>query len=466
MAFLKADDYKKESSSGDYAGSSRADCIRFMIRDKKPLYLTKNGTGSPVYGVLVDFPNGDNKAGELSYVAKTSDIKSQRNIKSISTNKVYKSPEMGGGSGSGAGARATEIQECMQCYVSSYQFNVAKRTLTTLPTPAQLKNSNVTSYVDASASIDECLAEITDAWLQEKQYIRIANILYGHAKTTFSGKVYFHRGSRFMTKIYGAKKKVMRLDKKTSKPQAPGSFSDDKWNPGDIWMSTLSKSTDPFGSCTSWGELKVAVQAAADSGQCLGVSLKKLGKSGGKIQEYNRTPLKDTAWYDWSWGKTGEFFKSIDIYVTVNGVQIQFRNFNKTKSWQGEIKGSSAAGGKIGGGNVNFYLEEQGLNSLYRSEDNFLNSLRKKDDMTDYLWQGYNRHNKNSKPSKPLMSYEDFVTNLNQQDQGYKNSKAICIAFLDAVYSGQKGKRDNLATAMFNYGSSATDQSSYFIKIS
>ena len=86
--------------------------------------------------------------------------------------------------------------------------------------------------------------------------------------------------------------------------------------------------------------------------------------------------------------------------------------------------------------------------------------------MTDYLWQGYNRHNKNSKPSKPLMSYEDFVTNLNQQDQGYKNSKAICIAFLDAVYSGQKGKRDNLATAMFNYGSSATDQSSYFIKIS
>ena len=467
MAFLKADDYKKESSSGDYAGSSRADCIRYMIRDKKPFYLTKNGTGKPVYGVMVDFPSGDNKAGELYYVLKESELR-KKNKKPliVKTNKVYKSPEMGGGSGSGAGARATEIQECMQCYVSSYQFNVAKKTLSVLPTPAQLKKSNVTSYVDASATIDECLEEITDAWIKEKQYVRIANILYDHAKNKFSGKVYFHRGSRFMNKIYGAKKKVMRLDKQSKKPQAPGSFSDDKWNPGDIWMSTLSKTQDPFGACTSWGELKVAVQEAADSGECLGVSLKKLGKSGGKIQEYNRTPLPDTAWYDWSWGKTGEFFKSIDIYVTVNGVQIQFRNFNKTKSWQGEIKGSSAAGGKIGGGNVNFYLEEQGLNSLYRSEDNFISSLRKKEDMTDYLWQGYQRHNKNSKPSKALMSYEEFVSELNQQDQGFKNSKAICIAFLDSVYSGQKNKRDNLATAMFNYGSSATEQSSYFIKIS
>ena len=460
MAFITKKDLSNDAQSGDYAGSSRADCMRYMIRDKKKFHLNKTGSGAGVEGVMVEFPNGDTEQGTLHY-------KSGGKILTVPTTKVFKSPIMGGGSGSGAGARATQIQECMQCYVSSYQFNVAKRKLDNLPSLAELKKSNVQAYVDADATVDECYAEMTDAWINENQYPRIANILYNHAKGRFKGKVYFHRGSNFMKKIYGAKKKVMGLDRKSNKPQAPGSFSDDKWNPGDIWMSTESKTTDMFGHCTSWGELKVAVQEAADTGKCLGVSLKKLGKkSGGKVQEYNRTPLKDTAWYDWSWGKTGKFFDSIDIYVTVNGVQIQFRNFNKTTSWQGEIKGSSAAGGKIGGGNVDFYLQQEKFGPLWASEANFLSSLKKKDDMTNYLWEGYQRFNKDSKPSKPLMSYEEFITNLNQTDQGFKNSKAICIKFLETVYSGQKNKRDKLATAFFNYGSSATDQSSYFIKIS
>ena len=468
MAFLQKKDLDNESSSGPYAGSSRADCIRFMIRDQVKFYLTKTGSGAGVFGVSVDFPKGDKQNGVLTYVKTKGDLKKPAKYLSIPTTQVYKSPEMGGGSssGSGAGARATQIQECMQCYVNSYIFNVAKRALTTLPTPEQLKKPNVQQYVDADATIDECLAEITDAWINEKQYVRIANITYAAYKTSFSGKVYFHRGSRFMNKLYANKSKVQKLDRKSTKPQAPGSFSHDKWNPGDIWMSTLAKTSDPLEACTSWGELKVAVQELADSGKCLGISLKKLGRTGGKITEFNRTPLPNTKWYKWAWGKQGKFFSSQDIYVTVNGVQIQFRTFNKTKSWQGEIKGSSAAGGKIGGGNVDFYLQEQNLNSLYSSENNFLNKYKKDGDMRDYLWEGYKRHNKNSSPSKAQMTKAEFDAEYANQSQAFKNSKAICIAFLDAVYSGQSGARNDLATALFNYGSSATDQSSYFIKIS
>ena len=199
-----------------------------------------------------------------------------------------------------------------------------------------------------------------------------------------------------MNKLYANKSAVQKLDRKSKKPQAPGSFSHDKWNPGDIWMSTLSKDSDPLKGCTSWGDLKYKVQEMADNGECLGISLKKLGKTGGSIKEFNREPLPDTKWYKWSWGKTGEFFKSIDIYVTVNGVQIQFRNFNTTTSWQGEIKGSAAAGGKIGGGNVDFYLREENLDKLYVNEKNFINKLKDDDTMADYLWEGYQRHNKNS----------------------------------------------------------------------
>ena len=113
---------------------------------------------------------------------------------------------MGGGSaGSGAGARATQIQECFQCFVNSYVFNVAGKAIDTLPTPAQLNKSAVTSYALTDASLNECLDEITDAWIQEKQYVRIANILYKAYGSKFTGKVYFHRGSKFMNKLYANK---------------------------------------------------------------------------------------------------------------------------------------------------------------------------------------------------------------------------------------------------------------------
>ena len=466
MAFLQTKDFKKESGAGPYAGSSRADCIRFMIRDGVPFYKTSQGSGTKLYGVEY-ISDDDKKAGELVYVENSlTKAKKKSNWKRISASKIYKAPEMGGGSaGSGAGARATQIQECFQCFVNSYVFNVAGKAIDNLPTPAQLGKSAVTSYALTDASLKECLDEITDAWIQEKQYVRIANILYKAYGSKFTGKVYFHRGSKFMNKLYANKSAVQKLDRKSKKPQAPGSFSHDKWNPGDIWMSTLSKDSDPLKGCTSWGDLKYKVQEMADNGECLGISLKKLGKTGGSIKEFNREPLPDTKWYKWSWGKTGEFFKSIDIYVTVNGVQIQFRNFNTTTSWQGEIKGSAAAGGKIGGGNVDFYLREENLNKLYVNEKNFINKLKDDDTMADYLWEGYQRHNKNSSPMKPLMDRDTFMAELDEQSQGFKNSKAICIAFLDSVYSGQQKARNGLATAMFNYGSSATEQSSFFIKV-
>ena len=36
---------------------------------------------------------------------------------------------------------------------------------------------------------------------------------------------------------------------------------------------------------------------------------------------------------------------------------MQLRSTATTSSWQGEIKGAAAAGGKIGGGGVNYYME-------------------------------------------------------------------------------------------------------------
>ena len=45
------------------------------------------------------------------------------------------------------------------------------------------------------------------------------------------------------------------------------------------------------------------------------------------------------------------------MYIFIGDLKMQFRSFEDTKSWQGEIKGTSAAGGKIGGGPLQAILE-------------------------------------------------------------------------------------------------------------
>ena len=87
--------------------------------------------------------------------------------------------------------------------------------------------------------------------LQSDTFIKCANAVYLKYKNKVQGAVYFHRGSPFMAKVYAAKKEVARMDKAQAQkdgkmPQAPGSFSDDKWNPGDIWMTTMSPASDPL----------------------------------------------------------------------------------------------------------------------------------------------------------------------------------------------------------------------------
>jgi len=57
------------------------------------------------------------------------------------------------------------------------------------------------------------------------------------------------------------------------------------------------------------------------------------------------------------------------MYMTISGIEIQFRATNTTESWQGEVQGGAAAGGKIGGGNVNEYLKKYGSKGLFDNSE-------------------------------------------------------------------------------------------------
>jgi hypothetical protein len=272
-----------------------------------------------------------------------------------------------------------------------------------------------------------------------------------------------------MQSIYKAKKVVMDNDKKSGNAQAPGSFSDDKWNPGDIWMTTL-KQVPPL-STDSWASLNKDIYDLAKAKKVLAVSLKKIGATA-HVEEYN-APKKADGEYRYEGyrvtsaterGPMPPFFNSIDLYMKVSGKEIQFRATSGDASWQGEIKGATAAGGKIGGGNVNFYLKKHTGKGLFdRSEDEVIKFTKSKDFFKEF-YDLYKKHFTGEK-----VSYDDFVNYAEakqKESKGYLFSKYMNMKFIDIFLSANPGNRNKIAGDFLRYAASNTDQSSYFIKVS
>jgi hypothetical protein len=439
-------DLKKEAGKGPYKGIARSQIIRLKIADKKDFTLNN--------GAKIKGTNWDEKTYTL-FVG----------TRKISLKEIKKDPDFGGG-GSGAGADVTAIVECGQALVCSLIYNVIKK---------EIKWEDLTyeglqkamQYCDLTETFDTIIERSPPEWVQS--YVKSANILYRNYK--MSGiPVYFHRGSKFMNEVYSGKKIVFDADKKSDKPQAPGSFSDDKWNPGDIWMTTLK--TVPNISTDSWASLNKDIYDLARAKKLVGVSLKKVGGSA-HIEEYNALSAKQTKEYRYASfrvtsaserGPLPPFFNSIDLYMSIGDREVQFRATSGEASWQGEIKGATAAGGKIGGGNVNFYLKKYVGEGLFnKSEDEVLKFVKTKDFFNEF-YALYKKHFDGK-----ILPYEEFVMNANakQKDsKGYLFSKYMNMKFIDIFLSANTATRNKIATDFVRYAASNTDQSSFFVKIS
>lgn len=388
--------------------------------------------------------------------------------------QINKKPFSGKG-GSGAGAELTALVECMQCYVSAYQFNIKKAKLTAKDiTKTNLKKA--LKFVDADRDLDKCLKNGPQDWMDNGVYILIANSLYNEYKGRTSGAIYFHRGSSFMNNIYQAKTECHKNDRSSESPQAPGSFGHDKWNPGDIWMSSLGKSEKPLKNFTeSWEMLNSEVaRLAGEKGntrktKLLGISLKKTLSP--KITRYRDPQSKSEkkASYDgFIFGKNGDFFSSQDVYLHSNAGEVQFRTFSGNKSWQGEIKGKLAAGGKIGGGNVNFYAHQYLVDDIFGNQGESGLFSRVNINSQSFLkefYELYKESNEKQMVRIETMSYKKFVEQLKKQDTKFLNSKYACLKLTSALIRTSSTRNKNFMTAIFRYASSDTDQSSFYIKI-
>ena len=439
-------DLKKEAGKGPYKGIARSQIIKLKIADKKEFTLNN--------GAKIKGTNWDEKTYTL-FVG----------TRKISLKEIKKDPDFGGG-GSGAGADVTAIVECGQALVCSLIYNMIKK---------EIKWEDLTyeglqkamQYCYLTETLDTIIERSPPEWVQS--YVKSANILYRNYKMSGT-PVYFHRGSKFMNEVYSGKKIVFDADKKSDKPQAPGSFSDDKWNPGDIWMTTLK--TVPSISTDSWASLNKDIYDLAQAKKLIGVSLKKVGGSA-HIEEYNALSTKQTKEYRYASfrvtsaserGPLPPFFNSIDLYMSIGDREVQFRATSGEASWQGEIKGATAAGGKIGGGNVNFYLKKYVGEGLFnKSEDEVLKFVKTKDFFNEF-YALYKKHFDGK-----ILPYEEFVMNANakQKDsKGYLFSKYMNMKFIDIFLSANTSTRNKIATDFVRYAASNTDQSSFFVKIS
>ena len=209
------------------------------------------------------------------------------------------------------------------------------------------------------------------------------------------------------------------------------------------------------------------------------VSLKKIGSSA-HIDEYNKpkTSIQKYRYESFRVTPTNDrsgaipFFGSKDLYMNISGKEVQFRATGGASAWQGEIKGATAAGGKIGGGNVVFYLKKHTGKSLFVNSEKEIIAFTKSNGFFKEFYNLYKKHFNEAKIPGNTVSFEEFevyangAENAPGQPGGFLFSKYMNMKFIDIFLSVSQSKRDEIASDFFRYAASNTDQSSYFIKVS
>ena len=471
----------------------------------------------------------------------------------IALSDIKKTKEFGSSKGSGGGADATASTETMQCYYAAYLLN--NNDLSLLD-PNKSYAEELTKFFASRPELVEgydknkqlSFQDCWDFWVVNLKedaewmdtFIATANKIKINATNFTKRPVYFHRGSPFMDSIYARKKKCEKHNKDLIKSGTPpselkesiASFSDDKWNPGDIWMSTINPNVMPYQPFSwqpefmsenmqqhvcDWPSLQTAVYQSAMSGETLGISLKKSGKNASFRAFNSKDPeaRKDKITYSGYRFGSGDFFNSADMYIEFNNGSMQYRATASTSSWQGEVKGTKASGGKCGGGPTNYYSElyfDRSIDSDKKLESGTWKEKKGRISDADKkkMYELYLLYNENQKVDKkkiaptvsiartlknnPYNSLSDnFIMTENKNKFIYtsktmnvslddflilgnnfgKNKAAnfyfgkyMALVFVDIIQSNSPAKRNQFATEVIRYAMSNIDNvSTYFWKI-
>ena len=346
---------------------------------------------------------------------------------------------------SGAGSEVTALYECLQAYACAARQSKGKD----LESLYELKASN-TRGADCDRTLKQCL----DKFIADEQYsysvIATANKFFKDYGITSGYK--FHRGSTKVDNIYVNWRKF-----KTGS----GITGDDKWNPADIWaikngytQKTDSKDLDEYNDF---------ILEQYNAKKLIGISLKKVPKGTVKKAVYNDGINEVSATFK-RVKPMSDVTASKDVYITVKyagtDYDIQLRNFSSrpvTSSWQGEIKGKSAAGGKIGGGVLIEQAKNAGVN--LQAPNQFNPTAEPSPTVLNNFASMYLSISGSSETKKEVIAKTKAMAKI---DKTWWMSKYLGVYYAHTIISSRK--QNKVSSKIYQYASSATASSSVFVK--
>jgi len=364
--------------------------------------------------------------------------------------------------GSGGGAAATKIQEAAQCVYAAMRYycgDVKNFTEDDFKCGAK--------YTAAPGVKLEEVLSLPKAW-QDSSW-EGAKEIYDKIG---AGKYVFVRGDDMVEKeISEAFKRV--------KDQTNLS-SEDKWNPADIWMVKAAQRRKIAAKLKDEGTIDCLnnyIQQLQASKDLIGISLKKIeGSPTMKLlnadspKERKENEAAKYEKYDLTFDnkRKGDSYPMDVYYYYGSGTyqKFQARNFGgPTKGdWKLELKGKSAAQGKIQGAVVRKLLKNAGFNVTTLTEPSFndcepgnTNGAKK---ITEEIYNLLND-----------FGAKNFTADLNtkniiaSQPKAWRYSKLAGLRMLKWL-KGQKGEANRAMKELYLYASSQSDKSSVYWKLS
>jgi len=347
---------------------------------------------------------------------------------------------------SGAGAEVTALYESLQAYACAARQHKGRD----LESIFEVKDAN-TKDADCDRTLKQCMDQFSGDEEYQYSIVNTANKFFKEYRISKGYK--FHRGGQKVEAIYNN----WRKHKKGS-----GITGDDKWNPADIWAvkNTFVQKTN----CKDLSGYNEFLLEQYDAKKLIGISLKKVPKGEVKSKVYNDGKTIVSATFK-QVKPMDDVTSSKDVYLVVQysgaAYDIQLRNFSSrpvTSSWQGEIKGKSAAGGKIGGG----VLIEQALNAgvSMKKPNQFNATVAPTDTKLNEFAKMYKAINPRTKETEKQVKAK--AKGLAKIDPTWWMSKYLSVYFAHTIV--KSGKKDAVASKIYQYASSASACSSVYVK--
>ena len=478
MAGMGWADYGKDAPSGGgirlrilYDAIVNRTPIEVDIPGGKAVIMTTDDVLADMKQVIdgkmdYDSPNAQNKQNFVGrHKGKTKLKAVQKNGKGnkcseITFTKITKTVEFGSNQGSGAGSDKTSLFEGAACWVTAYRYSLGNTNIDVdyVITLDDLKK--VSGSVETDESLEDIHQFILDdpVWMQSS--IKTANKLYNTAK--YRNKNFkFYRGTGVTEQI---KNHYLKVNKENGRP-----FSDiNKWSPADIYMCECDFDMNIFTKeMTFQGGINKVMKDLIKEKKLIGVSLKKVTTVTANLTEHNFTRASLTVKKPFESVGSKTLMGSMDVYVRGQGVSVQFRATDaEGKTWQGEVMGSAAKHGKVGGGVMNYIMESVygAGNGVWKQYPNAAAvSVASKGSALDRKIFTLANKNKSS-----VMGDNETVTlkQISDMRPQWKFAKYIGLEVVDRMMSGSAAERDEITTRIYLYATSASDNSAPYIKIS